>query len=138
MSERKTESYRFKFRGITKVREDCPIMFFALDEPRILVGKTQGKKEQGEEQEEEFSKRFIPCQRGTETAEENIVAYPDEWKQSEHGLSYMLRQRRDRITQSVQKSDIIFKGRKVVNPLFGVIPTQDEIEEELQTLLVSM
>lgn len=132
------EDYRFKFRGITKVREDCPIMFFALDEPRILVGKTQGKKEQIEEQEEEYSKRFIPCQRGKETAEESIVAYPDEWKLAEHGLSYMLRQRRDRITQSVQKSDIIFKGRKVVNPLFGVIPTQDEIEEELETLLVSM
>lgn len=104
----------------------------------LAIVVAQGKKEQIEEQEEEYSKRFIPCQRGKKTAEESIVAYPDEWKLAEHGLSYMLRQRRDRITQSVQKSDIIFKGRKVVNPLFGVIPTQDEIEEELQTLLVSM
>ena len=66
------------------------------------------------------------------------VAYPEEWQIAKHGLNYLQRQRRDRIIEGVSKKDISIKGRKMVNPLIGVIPSRDEIESELSDLLMSM
>lgn len=70
--------------------------------------------------------------------EAGSIAYPEEWKISEHGLNYAQRQRRDKIIESVSSEDIRNKGRKMVNPLIGVIPSRTEIEEELNQLLMVM
>ena len=127
--------YQFRFRGITKIRDDVPIMFFSLDEPRILLGKKK-TAETVSDGDEESMKQFISCSRNDRT--ESGVAYPEEWKAAEHGLSYLLRQRRDRIIESVSKEDIYNRGRKMVNPLIGVIPSRDEIEDQLNDLLMTM
>ncbi len=133
------EDFRFRFRGITKVRDGVPIMFFSLDEPRILVGKKKALVESMTDQDEESVKHFISCNRNDyPTAEACDVAYPEEWQIAKHGLNYLQRQRRDRIIEGVSKKDIYIKGRKMVNPLIGVIPTRDEIESELSDLLMSM
>jgi DNA invertase Pin-like site-specific DNA recombinase len=133
------EDFRFRFRGITKVRDGVPIMFFSLDEPRILVGKKKALVESMIEQDEESVKHFISCNRNDYPKDDTCdVAYPEEWQLSKHGLNYLQRQRRDRIIENVSKKDISIKGRKMVNPLIGVIPSRDEIESELSDLLMSM
>lgn len=132
-----TERYQFRFRGITKFRDDIPIMFFSLDEPRILIGK---KKQSTEDMADgDDLKHFISCNRDDCSENANsVVAYPEEWKATEHGLNYLLRQRRDSVMDSVSTEDIRNKGRKMVNPLIGVIPSQTEIEDQLNELLLSM
>jgi len=133
------EDFRFRFRGITKVRDGVPIMFFSLDEPRILVGKKKALFESMTEQDEDSVKHFISCNRNDYLKDDACdVAYPEEWQLSKHGLNYLQRQRRDRIIEGVSKNDIYIKGRKMVNPLIGVIPSRDEIESELSDLLMSM
>ena len=84
-------------------------------------------------------KHFISCNRNDyQTAEACDVAYPEEWQIAKHGLNYLQRQRRDRIIENVSKKDIYIKGRKMVNPLIGIIPSREEIENELSDLLMSM
>lgn len=121
--------YKFKFRGITKVRDGCPILFFSLDEPRIYVGKKTCSQANTSD-EERSTKRFIECTRDSGTAEKDFaIAYLEQWRQSRHGLSYLLRERRDKLTQDVKATDILYKGKKIVNPTIGVIPSRDEIED---------
>ena len=133
------EDFRFRFRGITKVRDGVPVMFFSLDEPRILVGKKKAMVESMTEQDEESVKHFISCNRNDYPKDDACdVAYPEEWQIAKHGLNYLQRQRRDRIIEGVSKKDIYIKGRKMFNPLIGVIPSRDEIENELSDLLMSM
>lgn len=133
------EKYRFQFRGITKIRDGMPIMFFSLDEPRIHIDKKNRINEDVTQQEEEALKHFISCKRSDSSEEEaGSIAYPEEWKISEHGLNYAQRQRRDKIIESVSSEDKRNKGRKMVNPLIGVIPSRTEIEEELNQLLMVM
>jgi hypothetical protein len=133
------EDFRFRFRGITKVRDGVPIMFFSLDEPRILVGKKKALVESMAEQDEESVKHFISCNRNDYPADDACdVAYPEAWGEAKHGLNYLQRQRRDRIIEGVSKKDIYIKGRKMVNPLIGIIPSREEIESELSELLMSM
>jgi len=133
------EDFRFRFRGITKVRDGVPIMFFSLDEPRILVGKKKALVESMAEQDEESVKHFISCNRNDYPKDNACdVAYPEAWGEAKHGLNYLQRQRRDRIIEGVSKKDIYIKGRKMVNPLIGIIPSREEIESELSELLMSM
>ena len=91
------------------------------------------------EQDEESVKHFISCNRNDYPKNDVCdVAYPEEWESAKHGLNYLQRQRRDRIIESVSKKDIYIKGRKIVNPLIGIIPSKEEIESELSELLMSM
>ena len=116
-----------------------PIMSFSLDEPRILVGKKKALVESMTVQDEESVKHFISCNRNDYPQNDACdVAYPEEWQLSKHGLNYLQRQRRDRIIEGVSKKDIYIKGRKMVNPLIGIIPSREEIESELSDLLMSM
>ena len=120
-------------------RDGVPIMFFSLDEPRILVGKKKALVESMAEQDEESVKHFISCNRNDYPKDNACdVAYPEAWGEAKHGLNYLQRQRRDRIIENVSKKDIYIKGRKMVNPLIGIIPSREEIENELSDLLMSM
>lgn len=128
---------QFKFRGITKIRDNTPIMFFALDEPRIM--NVNGRNKKDSDEEPDSIKQFVDYKRGTE--EESVSAsgaYPILWEKGNHGLSLALRQRRDMIMSRVSGDDIRQSGIVVTNPLVGTIPTLKDVELELQELLESM
>ena len=133
------KDYSFQFRGFFRESGNAKILFFSLDEPRIHIDKKNRINEDATQQEDEALKHFISCKRSDSSEEEaGSIAYPEEWKISEHGLNYAQRQRRDKIIESVSSEDIRNKGRKMVNPLIGVIPSRTEIEEELNQLLMVM
>ena len=130
------EDFQFKFRGITRVRDDTPIMFFSLDEPRILNVKVKDRKDIDEEPDS--IKQFVNYKKDAEGNMSSSEAYPILWEKGNHGLSYALRQRRDRIMSQVSGDDIRQTGVVVTNPLIGIIPTIEDVEHELQALLESM
>ena len=67
----------------------------------------------------------------------SAVAYPENWR--EHfGVSYEIKQRRSSVLDAVSASDIRNRGTKVVNPFIGVIPSQRELEDELEELYEAM
>lgn len=126
------QEYRFKFRGITKVRGDERIMFFYLDEPEVLVQR--GKKTA----DNASLVQYIPI-RENEGNEDNeavpaAYVYPAAWEKSGIGVSYMARRLRDRVAGSVTSADIGIRRRIVVNPLVGEIPDAEELEAELKKL----
>lgn len=64
--------------------------------------------------------------------------YPSEWKKERIGVSYAIRSRRDALVNAIQEADILESGIMVTNPMIGVIPSMEEIQEELDQLLMSM
>ncbi len=130
------EDYEFQFRGILRERGNSKILFFALDEPRIHVGKNRAVGESTDDSIQ-YIKYKNDEERGTESEEQFSLAYPMEW-QSVIGLSHAMRRQRDRIAESITESDILIEGTCAVNPLIGEIPTKQEAMEELEALLIEM
>jgi len=130
------KEYRFKFRGISRSRDNESALFFYLDEPQILVGKRMKKFA---EQDGESSLHFIPHKEGGEEMNELTYgkAYPS-MLQNNYGISYELRKRRGRLLDTVSGTDLSIKGIIVENPLIGTIPTQSEVRAEVEQLLMSM
>ena len=132
------KKYKFRFRGITRVRDGEKILFFFLDEPQILVGKD--KKRLDALDTTDSTAKFIPYKESeSEEAAGKVsaVAYPENWR--EHfGISYEIKQKRSSIIDAVSASDICNRGTKVINPFIGVIPSQSELEDELEQLYEAM
>ena len=133
----------FRFRGITKERGTVKMIYFSLDEPQILVGKSYREKEIADGSEGEDTVRFIPY-RETDEADtdcqlnEADCAYPAEWKKNRMGVNYFSRKKRDKMMDMVTERDILSRGMVVENPMIGKIPGRDEILKELDELLMSM
>lgn len=131
--------YKFRFRGVTRVRDGEPIIFFFLDEPQILVGKDKRRLE--ETDTTESLAKYIPYKEsdggGEKCVKTSSVAYPENWRE-EFGVSYQIKQKRNGVIDIVSAQDIRNRGRKVVNPFIGEIPTMDELEDELEELYMSM
>lgn len=123
------KAYSFRFRGITRVKKGSSIMMFYLDEPQILVDKETKKKYKDNEN---YPLCYIPY-RNFELSEDNTSSDNDGF-----GLSIGMRKKRDKLINALKKSDIVSKCIPVVDPVIGVIPSKEEIQEELDDLLLSM
>lgn len=132
------KKYKFRFRGVTRVRDGEKIIFFFLDEPQILVGKD--KKRLDAMDQTDSTAKFIPYKE-SEAAEDTPVDAPkapsENWYER-FGVSYEIKQKRDGLINAVSAGDIRNRGTKVINPFIGVIPSIGELEDELEDLLDAM
>ena len=131
------KKYKFRFRGVTRVHNGEKIIFFFLDEPQILVGKD--KKRLDAADTTDGTAKFIPYKEsGTDgSAVASGVAYPENWR--EHfGISYEIKQKRDRVIDGLSAADIRNRGTMVINPFIGVIPSRAELEDELEDLYMAL
>ena len=130
--------YKFRFRGVTRVRGGEKIIFFFLDEPQILVGKD--KKHLDAMDTSDSIVKYIPYKEsecGEAAGLTAGIAYPENW-QEQIGVSYEIKQQRGRVLDAVSSADIRNHGTKVVNPFIGVIPTHGELEDELEQIYEAM
>ena len=130
--------YKFRFRGVTRVRGGEKIIFFFLDEPQILVGKD--KKHLDAMDTSDSTVKYIPYKEsecGEAAGLTAGIAYPENW-QEQVGVSYEIKQQRGRVLDAVSSADIRNHGTKVVNPFIGVIPTHGELEDELEQIYEAM
>lgn len=130
--------YKFRFRGVTRVRGGERIIFFFLDEPQILVGRD--KKNLDAMDTSDSTVKYIPYKEsecGEAAGLTAGIAYPENW-QEQIGVSYEIKQQRGRVLDAVSSADIRNHGTKVVNPFIGVIPTHGELEDELEQIYEAM
>ena len=128
--------YSFRFRGIRHKRGNIPFLVFSLNEPQILPGKNvKAEADQGES-----PVRYIPYKTGEESKEKPSAAYgyPEEWGGRIFGIPYLGRIKKDLAIDAITESDLGDPGIAVVNPLIGSIPSQSEIQDEIEELLMSM
>lgn len=132
--------YRFKFRGVLRERGKGKILFFYLDEPQILTGKR--KKSTEIQATTDNSIRYIKYKVDDELegfdTDESILAYPEYFEENTFGTSYALRRWRDRLFSDLSEADVREHGVVVDNPMIGILPSRDEVKQEIQTLLQSM
>lgn len=133
------KKYKFRFRGITRVREGEKMVFFFLDEPQILVGKAKEKLDA--QDDNDSIAKFIPYKESksgdVQVKVSAAVAYPENWKE-QFGISYAVKQKRERAIDMLSAGDIRSAGTKVINPFIGVVPSQEELEDELRQLYQAM
>lgn len=133
------KKYKFRFRGITRVREGEKMVFFFLDEPQILVGKAKAKLDA--QDDSDSTVKFIPYKESESTETQAkvsaTVAYPENWKE-QFGISYEIKRKRERAIDMLSAEDIRSTGTKVINPFIGVVPSQEELEDELRQLYQAM
>ena len=134
--------YRFRFRGISRVRGGRHIMFFFLDEPQILLPKRDRERLETEAVEHEQATRYIPYKlQDTDDTPRNDpfhVAYPQKWGGRHIGISYGLREQRNLLFRSLTEADLCIDGTAVQNPLIGDLPNRLEVEDEVEQLLLIM
>ena len=132
--------YRFKFRGVLRERGLGKILFFYLDEPQILTGKRKKNVEAIEKRENSI--RYIKFKTDDEqedfSTDDSILAYPEYFEENGFGTSYALRRWRDRLFSNLSEADVREQGAIVDNPMIGVLPSRDEVKQEIQILLQSM
>lgn len=122
--------YSFRFRGITRERGGRKLMAFYLDEPQVVKTKASRKAaELVESEQADLLSRYIPIKNSelTENGAHRSV-----------GMFYSLRKKRDSILNSLTDTDAVEPGETAVNPLIGEIPSRQSVEEELESLLLSM
>lgn len=132
------DTYKFRFRGITKIRDGVPILFFYADEPQIILGKEQ--TQEAADREEVDPSDTIRYKNTGATAQpgwENGYAYPLDLKKR-IGTGFGAKTLRDRLTNKVTQEDIMNPGTIVLNPLVGIIPTHEQVSRELAELYQSM
>ena len=134
--------YRFRFRGISRERGNSQLMFFFLDDPQILLPKKDRDRIEAEEAELEQYARSIPykVQEEAMVTEENPfhVAYPEKWGGHRIGISYGLREQRNKLFSSLTEQDLRIDGTAVQNPLIGMLPDRLEVEYEVEQLLLKL
>lgn len=133
------KKYKFRFRGVTRIRDGEKIIFFFLDEPQILVGKD--KKRLDALDSSDSTAKFIPYKESECPDNLSKVAsthtYPDNWY-DHFGVSYEIKQKRNSIINAISAADIRNCGTKVTNPFIGIIPSLGELEDELEDLYEAM
>ena len=134
------QRYQFRFRGISRERGQQQIMFFFLDEPQILLPKID--RERAELDDTDGNVRYIPYKEQSDirVSDDNIfhVAYPEKWGGHRIGISYGLREQRNKLFSGMTEYDLGIEGTAVQNPLIGYIPDRYEVEDELEQLLLMM
>lgn len=124
------KNYSFRFRGITRERGGRKLMAFYLDEPQVVKTRASRKAaELAETEQADLLSRYIPI-KNSELAENG--------DHRSVGMFYSLRKKRDSIINSLTDIDAVEQGETAVNPLIGEIPSRQSVEEELESLLMSM
>ncbi len=129
--------YRFKFRGVQRIRGGVGILIFDLSEPQVLVGRRRGRTPSDES-------HFIPINR--ENGEKELkfemgtafVAYPAELSGKAVGISYALKRRIRRLENEINENDIRERGVLLSNSMFGDVPERAQMLKELEELLNTM
>lgn len=132
------KKYKFRFRGVTRIRDGEKMVFFFLDEPQILVGKDRKRLEESDTSDS--LAKYIPykeSEKESKASGVSAVAYPENWQEN-FGVSYAIKEKRSKVLDVLAASDIRNHGTKVVNPFIGVIPDLSELEEEVQQLYEAM
>lgn len=133
------KDYNFKFRGITRIRGNSKIMLFYLDEPQIIPIRKYAK---GEQSADNDSSQYIEHKEiSTETTStpKKKMIISESWADKDNfGISISLRKKRDWIVDSISEQDIQTMGTYVDNPLIGELPSKNEINEELESLMSAM
>ena len=132
------KKYKFRFRGVTRVRNGERIIFFFLDEPQILVGKHANQF--NDSNAPDSTAKYIPYKESDDRKDAFQavgIAYP-EFMQSHLGISHAIRQKRNALLDSVSAADIRNRGARVTNPFIGAIPSASELEDELARLYEAM
>ena len=137
---RLVRDFKFRFRGVYRQRGQSKILFFYLDEPQILVGKSQNKSNTEVVHDELIHFVSIRTDAGEPTIVSEVVsrAYPEYFEQNKFGVSYAIKRWRERIAANLSESDVHMQGVIVENPMIGELPSKYEAEEELQRLLSLM
>ena len=123
------ESFRFRFRGISREKGGRHIMLFYLDEPQILPDKAT--VEQYKIGQDAALLQYIPCH--NHDLEQDAVQ-----NTGRIGGPLSVRKHRDRLINSLTRTDIEKPGTPMENPLIGKIPSREEIQKELNDLVASM
>ena len=129
--------YSFRFRGIRHIRGNTSFLVFSFAEPQILPGKNM----QAATTNHHEAVKYISYQVGDEAdknASSTAYGYPKEWSDHKIGLPYSGKIIRDLAISSITEDDLRDPGVVVINPLIGNLPSQDEIQDEIETLLMSM
>ncbi len=130
--------YRFQFRGISRERGKGRILFFHLEEPRIITGKSLGKSSVTDD-ENESPIQYIPYRGGdAKTCHLTGRAYPLEWAEKRIGVSMSLQKHRDALMHITAEEDIFEPGIAITNPMIGELPDINAVQEEVDELLLSM
>ena len=66
------------------------------------------------------------------------VAYPEKWGGHRIGISYGLREQRNKLFSSLTEQDLRIDGTAVQNPLIGMLPDRLEVEYEVEQLLLKL
>lgn len=133
--------YRFKFRGISRERGAAKILFFHLEEPRIIAGQRKGPMQTTNGiSESESAIQYIPYKDKHNSEAPQFVgrAYPVEWTDAKIGVSLSLRKHRDALIHTITEEDITEPGLKITNPMIGELPDINAVQEEVKGLLVSL
>ncbi len=131
----------FQFRGILKERGDQKLLVFALDEPRIIPNSKAKTDKTVIAEDEAKGIKYVPYR--IDDTEQDIVEdkmirrYPAEWE-GFYGMGYAVAKRRHKVFDDLTQEDIAVSGIPMINPLIGVIPSRDELEDEVQELLMCM
>lgn len=110
----------YKVRGVLRKRGNTSFLVFSLDEPVMLPCTLQDKSPDGEQ------------------ALVERVEAPDTINDELLGMAYVVRMNRESIVSKIQEDDILNHSITIENPLIGAVPTQEEIEAELEQLLQAM
>lgn len=131
--------YQFRFRGLTRVRGANSLLLFFLDEPQILPGRKMRCINENDESVQYIpDKRKEACIVNKTDISESGISFPNVWERSHIGISLAIRQRRDRLANTLTEKDITQSGIVVDNPMIGSIPNREQTLGELDRLLESM
>lgn len=127
--------YSFKFRGILKERGDSKLLCFSLDEPQILVGKMNmiSSSDKSRVHYIDYTNECI-----SESVNDNIVAFPAEWKEKHIGRNVIMRKKRELTFTKLSEDDINEEGIAVSESVSSFLPNRKELEDELEELIKSM
>ena len=129
------EGYSFKFRGILKERGGAKILCFSLDEPQILVGNRNKIKAS-----DNTSVHYIDYTNDTvtEAVNDNLVAFPSEWKGKHIGKNIIMRNNREAVLTNLSEDDIKEEGTPVNDSVASLLQDRQELVKELNELLQTM
>lgn len=101
-------------------RGNTSFLVFSLDEP-VVLAKTKPASSEA---------------KSHESSENGMVQ--GEISEELTGMAYVVRMNRDSIISEIEEEDVLNHGVAIENPLIGSVPTQEEIETELEQLLQAM
>ncbi len=120
MIQRWNSDMDYKIRGVLRKRGNTSFLVFSLDEP-VVLAKTKPASSEA---------------KSHESSENGMVQ--GEISEELTGMAYVVRMNRDSIISEIEEEDVLNHGVAIENPLIGSVPTQEEIETELEQLLQAM